>query len=57
METACYNANIRCPGEQAEDVLFSCEDGTLGNYILRIRECVTCEDGGEGKSDYCSVRQ
>jgi hypothetical protein len=57
MEIACENAANKCPGEEAESVLFSCEEGTFTTNIFRIKACVTCEDGGEGKSDYCSVRR
>ena len=57
MKTACYTAANRRPGEQAESIFFSCEDGLLKNHIIRIEECVTCEDGGSGKSDYCFTRQ
>lgn len=57
MEIACYNKAQRCDGEEADNMLFRCEEGVVKNQIFRVKECVTCEDGGAGKSDYCSTRQ
>lgn len=55
MTTACKGKTSSCSMDLMKEMLFECREGIIKNSIYRTSYCsFGCQDGGEGKSDFCA---